>query len=139
MFGHWGERCVDIIYFMKAQYFLPDFGFDESIGKTSSEALEFLMNMGDVSRPDPTIAAMIEQGSHHGHLPTDRLGLASNLSFLVLNGPGVRRKHRGKPIWLTDVAPTMAYLLDLLLPAHSEGNIIADATQGLNPSLVCRL
>jgi predicted AlkP superfamily phosphohydrolase/phosphomutase len=128
MFGHWGERCADIIYFVKAQYFLPDFGFDGSIGKTSSASLEYLMDMGDVGRPDPTIAAMIEQGSHHGHLPTDGLGLTSNLSFLIMNGPGVRRKHRGRPIWLTDVAPTMAYLLGLPQPAHSEGNIIADTT-----------
>jgi hypothetical protein len=126
MFEHWGERFADIVYFVKAQYFLSDFGFDGSIGKTSSEALEYLMDMGDVDRPDHAIAAMIEQGSHHGHLPTDRLGLASNSSFLMMNG--VREKHRGRPIWLTDVAPTMAHLLGLPQPAHSEGNIIADAT-----------
>jgi len=45
-----------------------------------------------------------------------------------LNGPGIKKGQRlERTVWLTDIVPTICYLLDLPIPEHAEGAIIYQA------------
>ena len=72
-----------------------------------------------------------DYGEGHGNLlPTARFGLSSIQATLVMAGPGVRRGHRVKrPVWLTDVAPTIAHLMSIPAPATMEGAVLNEALQ----------
>lgn len=50
--------------------------------------------------------------------------------LFVMAGTGVRRGARLTSIrWLTDVAPTIAYLCGFPMPAHTEGGVMYDALE----------
>ena len=68
-------------------------------------------------------------GSQHGQaLPTAKWGVGSLHGLLVLNGPAIKRGCRmERTAWLTDIVPTVCYLLDLPLPAQAEGAILWQA------------
>jgi len=113
--GHYGERAPDILYFFKPGYtrggpvLLP-----EKMRFTEQE-----VKMMISSRPG--------RGTHSGYLPTAKLGGCSNEAIFIISGPGVKKGYkRAEPIWLLDVAPTLAYLLDMPVPAQSEGHILYD-------------
>ena len=48
----------------------------------------------------------------------------------MMSGPGVRRGLRlGRTVWLTDVTPTLCYLLGLPVPGDAEGAVLYQALQ----------
>jgi predicted AlkP superfamily phosphohydrolase/phosphomutase len=116
MLGHWGERASDILYFYKPGY-TGDPGpvpLPEKMRYTEEEKKMMIS-----SRPG--------RGNHSGFLPTAKLGGCSNEAVFVISGPGVKKGYlRTEPICLVDVAPTLAYLLDIPAPAQSEGHILYD-------------
>ena len=65
----------------------------------------------------------------HGiYLPTAKFGMSSLYAFLLMTGPGLKKDYELKrPIWLVDVAPTIAFLLGFPPPRNSEGAIIFEA------------
>ena len=65
-------------------------------------------------------------GSQHGSiLPTAKYGVGSLHSLLVLSGPGVKRGFRmERTCWLTDIVPTICYLMDWPVPQHTEGAVL---------------
>ena len=65
-------------------------------------------------------------GSQHGYiLPAAEWGVGSLKTLLLFNGPGIKKGHRLKRnAWLTDIVPTICYLLDLPLPEHAEGAVL---------------
>jgi predicted AlkP superfamily phosphohydrolase/phosphomutase len=65
-----------------------------------------------------------EFGGNHGELPNVHYGKSSLNSLLVLNGPGIKKGYRGKHVWLTDVAPTVAWLLGIPRPRDAEGRVL---------------
>lgn len=76
---------------------------------------------------DVVCARTGESCSHeHGPiLPTEKYGDYSAGSVFIAAGPGIAPGTSPKPIrWLTDIAPTIAYLMDLPVPRDSEGSIM---------------
>jgi len=67
-----------------------------------------------------------DYGEGHGNLlPTARFGLSSLQATLILAGPGVRAGVKlTRPVWLTDVAPTIAHLMNIPAPATMEGAVL---------------
>jgi len=117
--GHHGERASDVLYFFKPGY-TGDPGpvpLPEKMKFTEQE-----MKMMITSRPG--------RGNHSGYLPTAKLGGCSNEAIFIISGPGVRKGYkRTEPMWLLDVAPTLAYLLNIPAPAQSEGHILYDTME----------
>lgn len=70
-----------------------------------------------------------DYGQGHGNmLPTAKFGLSSLQATLVMAGPGVRSGVKlNRPVWLTDVAPTIAHLMDVPAPATMEGAVVNEA------------
>jgi predicted AlkP superfamily phosphohydrolase/phosphomutase len=70
-----------------------------------------------------------DYGEGHGNvLPTETFGISGIHATLVMAGPGVRAGYRVKrPVWLTDVAPTVAHLMDIPASSTMEGAVINEA------------
>ncbi|RKY73539.1 phosphodiesterase, partial [candidate division KSB1 bacterium] len=68
-------------------------------------------------------------GEGHGHfLPTVDYGISSLKAVLVMAGPGLKRNYELKrPVWLVDVAPTIAYLMGIPSPKQAEGKTLYEA------------
>jgi len=67
---------------------------------------------------------------HAFQMPTSKIGEFSNSAIFAIAGPGVKRGYElSKPVRMVDIAPTMAYLLRIPPPTHSEGAIIHEALE----------
>jgi len=68
-------------------------------------------------------------GSQHGQiLPTAEYGIGSLKGLFVMTGPGIKKGVRlERTTWLTDLVPTICYLLSWPLPEHAEGAVIYQA------------
>ena len=55
------------------------------------------------------------------------IGYASNRGIIILNGPGISQNSRLDNINLTDVVPTLSYILGIEPPKQSEGRVIREA------------
>jgi len=120
--GHWGDRCGDVVFFVKAQYRIPNFNY-EKLFPSAQKALENLLSIGDVEPLNPRIG-----GTHYGHLPSSTLSPCTNKAFLLMQGPGVVQGYeRSKPIWMVDIAPTLTHFLNIPRLRQAEGSIIQDA------------
>lgn len=73
-------------------------------------------------------------GSQHGPLlPTAEWGPGSLKGLLTMTGPGMKEGYRLKrTVWLTDIVPTICYLLDLPVPEQAEGAVIYQALKDPN-------
>ncbi len=68
----------------------------------------------------------------HGYDP-DLVNLANNVNMhatFVLGGPGVRKKDGMTGLRAIDVAPTLAFLMDIPGPQNARGRILYDAVVG---------
>ena len=69
-------------------------------------------------------------GEHGRQLPTGEYGMGDMHGLFVMNGPGVKRGLRlERTVWLTDITPTLCYLMGLPVPNEAEGAIIYQALQ----------
>jgi len=85
IFGLWGDRVGDIVYFAKAWY----------------------------------------HGGHHGNFNTTRGKYGSMRAVAIFKGPGVKKGERLKrPIFLVDIAPTIAHVMNIPTPKNAEGRIL---------------
>ncbi len=120
--GQWGPRVGDIVLFVEPEYSLVDFGFGSAYGSNIVGGVRELLEMGDLS---PRAGGNTRHGNHHGHLPTAKLGIFSNSSFMLIKGEGIRQglelKH---PRQMVDVAPTLSSALGIPKPTQAEGGII---------------
>jgi len=68
-------------------------------------------------------------GEGHGvYLPTAEYGISSLHALLIMAGPGVKRNYELKrTVWLTDISPTIAHLMDIPPPKQAEGAILYEA------------
>jgi arylsulfatase A-like enzyme len=73
-------------------------------------------------------------GSQHGQaLPTAEWGVGSLRALLAMAGPGLRRGYRmERTAWLTDIVPTLCYLMDWPLPEQAEGAVLYQAFKDPN-------
>lgn len=65
---------------------------------------------------------------HGPHLPTASFGVGELASLLTFTGPGVIKGVRlDRTIRLTDVVPTLCYIMDWTVPEQTEGAVIYQA------------
>jgi hypothetical protein len=76
-------------------------------------------------------------GGEHGHiLPTAEWGIGSLKGLLTMTGPSIKKGHRlQRTVWLTDIVPTICYLMNLPLPEQTEGAVIYQAFENPNMKL----
>src|SRR4051812_16130575 len=68
----------------------------------------------------------------HGFLP-NYVNLTGNINMhatFVLGGPGIKHKDNMKGLRAVDVAPTLAFLMDIPGPQNARGRILYDAVKG---------
>ncbi len=104
-----GNQFPDIIFCIKPQ---------RVRGKvTRKEWLEIL-------RRQPWLAL---SGMHGPYLPTLKFSIGTMYAVFIAKGPGLKRGYKSnRPIFLTDVIPTLCYLIDLPPPRHSEGRVVRE-------------
>jgi predicted AlkP superfamily phosphohydrolase/phosphomutase len=72
----------------------------------------------------------ISAGGHGVQLPTTKYGMSSLRALFVMAGPGLKRDYKLKrTVWLTDIAPTIAYLNDIPPPRQAEGAILYEVLE----------
>lgn len=72
-------------------------------------------------------------GAHGKQLPSVSFGIGGQHSTFILAGAGVRRGGAlARQVRVVDVAPTLAYLLGLPMPANVEGGVIYEALEDPN-------
>lgn len=114
--GQWGPSVGDVIYFLE-----PGYANDvriHSVGPIDPERLP----PDGIDRESSG-----QQGVHHCYAPWARFGGFSVRGIFLVAGPGVRKGYDRQPaIWMPDVAPTLAALLNIPPPKHSEGTVVGD-------------
>jgi predicted AlkP superfamily phosphohydrolase/phosphomutase len=75
---------------------------------------------------DVIYAVYPEFGGQHGqHLATAEWGVGKLKSLLTVTGPGIKVGWRlERTCWLTDIVPTVCYLMNWPVPADAEGSVI---------------
>ncbi len=69
-------------------------------------------------------------GEHGVHLPTAKFSRHSMRGLLILKGPGIKRGYRMmRTCWLTDIVPTVCYLMNLPYPLDCEGAVLYQALE----------
>ena len=65
-------------------------------------------------------------GSQHGQmLPAAEYGLGSIKALFTFTGPGIKQGHRlQRNAWITDLVPTVCYLMNWPLPEEAEGAVL---------------
>lgn len=78
---------------------------------------------------DVVYAIYANFGQGHGNiLPTADWGVGSIRNVLVMNGPNIQKGLRmDRTCRLTDIVPTICYLLRWPLPQHAEGSVLYQA------------
>jgi predicted AlkP superfamily phosphohydrolase/phosphomutase len=75
-------------------------------------------------------------GAHGKQLPSVSFGIGGQHSTFILAGAGVRRGiPLQTPVRVVDVAPTLAALLGLPVPANAEGRVVYEALEAPNWAL----
>jgi len=118
MIGLWGEHVGDIV-------------FAYSLGFTwgHRELFEGTLRVG---------------GANHGpQIPTAETELSSNYGTFIIAGPNIKKGYIRPveflgPVYLVDIAPTIAYILNVNPPRHNQGRILYDFFEGWDISEVKR-
>jgi hypothetical protein len=108
--GLGGERVGDIVFAVNPVY------VSDNRMKFTGELFENLKT----GLPD---------GSIHGQqLPSVDLGEHGTIrSMLIAHGPRVKKGYKMEtPVRMVDIAPTIAHILDIPAPKHSEGTVIRE-------------
>ena len=70
---------------------------------------------------------------HGPHLSTAEYGIGKVKPLLIMSGPGIKQGDRlERTAWLTDLVPTICYLMDWPLPQQVEGAVIYQAFEDMN-------
>lgn len=108
--GQWGPKVGDLMYYLKPGYTDADADYARLESQTA-----LLQGIG------PTQVGC----AHHQYLPWAKLDDFSVRGILILSGPGIKRNLKIKrPVWIVDIAPTLACLLGIPAPRQAEGNAI---------------
>lgn len=85
---------------------------------------------------DVVYALYPEFGGQHGpHLQTAEWGVGKLKSLQAYYGPGIKKGHRlERTSYLTDMVPTICYLMNWPVPSTAEGNVLYQALE--DPNLV---
>ena len=112
LFGLNGDKIGDLIYFMRPGY-------------TDADANYQQINESELKQP--AVGPTLVRCAHHQYLPNAEMGPFTNSSFAVFNGPGIKEGYeRNSPIWSIDIAPTLAFLLNIPSPKDADGKAVLD-------------
>jgi len=106
MVGLWGEHVGDVVF-----AYSPGFTWGDR------EVFDGTLKVG---------------GANHGpQIPTAETELSSNYGTFIIVGPDVKKGYVRPidflgPVYLVDVAPTIAYILRVKPPRHSQGKVLYD-------------
>jgi predicted AlkP superfamily phosphohydrolase/phosphomutase len=116
MLGQWGDsRVGDVVYFTTPGYGTLFAEIDKYLKPESGMPLATNFAPSDYL------------GGHDSYLPTSKLGPCSNQAVFLAYGHGIKQGVKlEKPVFLTDIAPTIAQLLRIKPPAQSEGRILRE-------------
>jgi len=84
--------------------------------------------------------ARVAGGANHGpQIPTAETSVSSNYGVFIMAGPGVKRGYVRPtellgPVYLVDVAPTVAHVLGVEPPRHCQGRVLYDFFEGWDAS-----
>ncbi|MBS7642183.1 MAG: alkaline phosphatase family protein [Candidatus Bathyarchaeia archaeon] len=113
------ERTGDIVYFLKPPYTIWHGPTEDLLTYKATEDHLKDWLVRDQSRIT---------GIHGYYLPNERMDRFSNTAIFIMNGPHVKKGEKlKKPIRLTDIAPTISYLLGIPVPRDCEGRVIYEA------------
>ena len=110
------ERTGDIVYFLKPPYTIWHGPIEDLLTYMATE--EHLKDwlVKDQSRIT---------GIHGYYLSNEKLEDFSNMATLIISGPGIKKGEEFKRIpKLQDIAPTIAYLLNIPPPRENDGRIL---------------
>jgi hypothetical protein len=66
-------------------------------------------------------------------LPNAHWGIGDLKALLAFQGPGIKKGQRlERTCWLTDIVPTICYLMDWQIPAQAEGAVLYQALERPN-------
>ncbi|MCD6221673.1 hypothetical protein J7K25_05905, partial [bacterium] len=109
------EKIGDIIYCMKVGYENNYFSRDKNkkVFKTHKKLDVGVWGLGT---------------SHHGpFMPSATLSRGTIYASFLISGPGIKKGYkRPVPIRLTDVAPTLARILEIPAPRDNSGCVLND-------------
>lgn len=115
-FGLSGENVADVYYFFRPPYT----DIDVHRHKILELSLDDIKKL-ERGRYSKTIAA------HDHYLPNEKMGVFSNMAVLLMYGPGIKEGCRlQKPVFTTDLVPTLCHMLEIPFPAQCEGRILFD-------------
>ena len=80
-----------------------------------------------IERPDPRYGVWGGSEGTHQHLPSVEFSEGTIMPAFTMAGPGVRKAvRREQPVYLRDIAPTLAHLVGIPCPANADGRILWD-------------
>ena len=117
-YGLNGERVGDVVYFLRPPYGVFD-GILDALDASSLSSKEYNKPL--------TYDTKRFFGAHAYYTPETRFGKFSVSVPLIMSGNGIKKGALpNKIINLTDIAPTLSYLLNIPKPEHAKGNILYD-------------
>ena len=80
-----------------------------------------------IEKPDPRYGVWGGSEGSHQHLPSVDYSEGTIMPAFIMAGPGIKRGvRREQPIYLRDIAPTLAHLVGIGCPADADGRILRD-------------
>ncbi len=124
VFQHQGyDRVGDVLFALKPAYMANPFVYPVDVQYRDGTTRR-------VPNPEGFEPAVLHRNFTGVHLALP--STPEMLATLILAGPGVRHLDRRQPINVVDIAPTLAYILGIPVPANAEGNILRDVPEALS-------
>ncbi len=80
-----------------------------------------------IVKPDPRFGVWGGSEGTHGHLPSVDYSAGAIMPAFIMAGPGVKAGvRREQPIYLRDIAPTLAHLVGIPCPKDADGRVLRD-------------
>ena len=124
------DKIVDQIISALYNYTDPETGLKPILFALRKEDARIIGLYGD-RIGDVIFAIRPEFGGQHGPLlPTAKFGIGDLKGLLIMAGPCIKKGViLERNVWLTDIVPTICYLMELPIPKNAEGAIIYQALE----------
>jgi predicted AlkP superfamily phosphohydrolase/phosphomutase len=127
------DRVVDQVIKALYEYTDPETGLKPVLLALRREDARIMGLYGD-RVGDVIYVLRPEFGGQHGpFLPTATYGIGDLRGLLIMAGPGFKKGVKiSRNVWLTDIVPTVCYLMELPIPKDAEGGVMYQALEDPN-------